>query len=146
MNKMSKIFFRVFLVSLFITAPVLYAGGGDGFAGGMAGGMMGSMLGNAMTQPKSQTVVVQDSGSGTGVSRSEVANLERNLRDEITGLEQIVRNDLNKLYDRIREAEAKIRDLEDKVSITRESTPAEVSSPVSNPAPVAEPIEEIVVE
>jgi acetyl-CoA carboxylase carboxyltransferase component len=120
MNRVTKMISKKLLLVLFLTTPVLNAGrGGSSFAGGMAGSMFGSMLGSAMTRPRSQTVVVDRSGGE--VSRDEVARLERNLRDQLVNLEEVVRKDLNKLYDRIRVLESENKGLKDEIiEISRE--------------------------
>lgn len=113
MNKILKMALQKFLLVLFITTPMLNAGSGRSFAGGMAGGMFGSMLGSAMTRPRTRTVVVDRSGGE--VSRREVSRLEQSLRDQLASLEEVVRKDLNKLYDRIRDLESENRDLKDEL-------------------------------
>ncbi len=102
MNRVIKVVLRRFVFILLFTTPILNAGS-RGFGGSFIGGMTGSMLGSAMTRPRrTRTVVVKETGSVT--------------RDELIRLEQVVRNDFNRLYDRLRENEFKIRDLEDEVS------------------------------
>jgi len=117
--------------------------GGSSFGGAMVGGMAGSMLGSAMTQPRREkTVIVQTAGGE--ISRNEIARLEQNLRDEITRLESIVRSDLNKLYDRLRESEAKVRDLEDQLAVSRKTKVEYVAPAKKAKEPVdIEPIEEM---
>ena len=95
------------LVLLLFTTPILNAS--RGFGGGFAGGMVGSMLGSAMTQPRSRTVIVRDTGN---VTRAEAQRLEQLIIE----LESRTRSDLNTLLDRIRKDENIIRSLEDTIS------------------------------
>ena len=57
---MKNIFYRVTLVTIALSATVLYAGNGSNFGASFGGSFAGSMLGNALTQPRStRTEVVQ---------------------------------------------------------------------------------------
>ena len=102
MNKVIKVMLRRFVFVLLFATPILNAGRGSSFGSGFLGSMTGSMFGSAMMRPRTKTVVIKETGSVT--------------RDEIRRLEQSVRFDLNRLYDRQRENEFKIRDLEDEVA------------------------------
>lgn len=108
MNNIAKGVAKKLLVVLLFTTPLLHARSG-GFGGGFAGGMVGSMLGSAMTQPRSRTVIVRDTGN---VTRAEAQRLEQLIIE----LESRTRKDLNILLDRIRNDENIIRSLEDTIS------------------------------
>jgi hypothetical protein len=83
-----------------------HGGGGSSFAGGMAGGMVGGMVAGAMTQPKSETVVVQqpqpaDTGSYWKEKSGDVERQNEQLKRE----NEQLRKNLENLDERLAKVE-----------------------------------------
>lgn len=114
MKKIFRIISKNLFILLLFTVSTVNAGrDGVAFGGSFLGGMMGTTLGSAINRHHTRTVVVNQSGT---VSRSELIQLENVVRDDFNRLYEMFREQAKRQSDRIRDLEDQIASLRVKMN------------------------------